>query len=525
MSRKSSSISQWVVVASFAVALSLPAQTFSPWSHTTNLGAGINSAARESCEFITNSGRSLYFASIRPDGSGSLDLYVAQRANATAEWGVPKNLGTTVNSVDMDHLPFITPDGHSMLFASSRGNAAGLNDIYVSFRRNAADDFGWEAPVAIPEINTASDDLAPWGYDDPATGRLVLYFMSDRPGGLGGYDIYTAQQQADGKFSTPTLVTELSTAKGDSMPAVTADGREIFITSDRPGGFGSADIWSATRASVSEPWSQPVNLGAGVNTSAAEQRGGTWGDGTELVFFSGRAGGQGGIDLYRATRTRTTLIPVVGSTKGAYGSAFVTSGTLSNPGEKEISGNLVFHPAGIEALSTDPHASYRLAPYESQALPDVMAAIGTTGVGSLEIVPDTGAAPASMFRIEKGATAFVVPAVGPDNVMSLGNHTAVKMPADMKRYRVNVGVRTLGTGAKIWVCMHEPDGTYIRGYTREFPPNYLVQVPVAELLGGPVTNNQMVMFTVQGGSAVVFVSTVENDGPGSTMQIMRPLEN
>lgn len=521
MSRKSSSVSLWLMIVSFALALSLPAQTFSPWSHTTNGGAEVNSTARESCQFVTNSGRTLYFASNRAGGAGGLDIYVAHRADVRSAWGTPQNI-PTVNSADMDHLAWITPDGHSMIFASSRGNAADSNDIYMSFRRNAEDDLGWEAPIAISEINSTSDDFGPWGYIDPSNGRLVLYLVSKRPGGPGGYDIYSTALQADGKFSTLELVTELSTVDNDSMPAITADGREMYLASNRPGGFGSYDIWKSTRGSVSEPWSQPVNLGADVNTSAVEQRGVTWGDGTELYFFSGRSGGVGDVDLYRSTRTKTTLIPVVASTRGADAN-FVTSGTLSNPGDSEITGKLVFHPAGIEALSSDPSRSYRLAPYESQMLPDVMGSIGVTGVGSLEIVPDPGAAPATTFVIHKGATAFVVPAATPESVMTIGQHSAVKMPADMTHNRVNVGVRTFESGAAIWVCMHEPDGTYIRGFTREFPPNYLAQMPVAELLGGAVMSNQMVMFTIEGGSALVFVSTIENGGPGSTMEIVRPV--
>jgi hypothetical protein len=522
MSRKRNSVFLWSI-ASLVVALSLPAQTFSPWSKVENLGSVVNSAASDSCLFVTNSGLSLYFGSSRAGTLGFLDLYVSQRATTDEPWGEPKTLGPVLNTASYDHLPFITPDGHTMIFTSDRAGGPGFNDFYSSFRRNAADDFGWEAPVLIAELSSSGDDYGPWGFVDRTTGRLVLYFASDRSGGLGGYDIYSSTRQADGKFSAPALVPELNTTAGDVMPTIHENGLELFLTSNRPGGLGSVDIWTSTRSSTSEPWSTPINVGPPVNTSAGEQRAGMFGDGTDLYFFSGRAGGVGGTDLYRATRARTTIIPVAGSTTGANGNVFRTSAQLSNPGETEISGRLVFHPAGAEAGSNDPQLAYRLAPYESQALPDVMASIGVSGVGSLEIIPESGAAPASAFTIANGDSSFVVPPVDPESVMAAGMHSAIKMPADTDRYRTNVGVRTLASGATIWVCMHDADGTYIRGFTRHFAANSLVQVPVAELMGGEVTANQMVMFTVNAGGAVIFASTIENNGTGTTLQIVRPV--
>ena len=527
MSRKRSSLPLWLAAASFLIALTLPAQTFSRWSKVENLGPIVNSAAGDSCLFVTRSGLSLYFASTRPGGLGVLDLYVAQRATRRDAWGAPVSLGAKLNTEFNDHLPYITPDGHTMIFASDRTGGQGLNDLYSSFRRNAADDFGWETPVRIAEVNSAADDYGPWGFVDPATGRLVLYFASDRAGGAGSFDIYASALQQDGTFSAPAAVAELNSSLSDVMPTIREDGLELYLTSNRSGTMGSADIWTSVRAATTEPWPALVNVEAPVNGTAGEQRGSTFGDATELYFFSGRAGATGGsgTDLYRATRTRTTLIPVVGRTGGAHGSNFVTSAQLSNPGEPAISGRLVFHPAGVPASNNDPSYAYTLAPYESQVLPDVMEKIGVSGVGSLEIVPDEGAAPASTFRIDNGGSSVVVPPVEPESVMTAGTHSGVKMPSGENRFRMNVGVRTFESGATIWVCMHEPDGTYIRGFTRYFGANTLLQMPVADLLGGEVKADQMVMFSKNAGSAAIYTSTVENNGHASTLHMVRRVGN
>ncbi|MFN2239986.1 MAG: hypothetical protein ABR524_11390, partial [Thermoanaerobaculia bacterium] len=98
---------------------------------------------------------------------------------------------------------------------SNREGGLGMGDFYISYRSNPHDDLGWGAPQRIAEISSASDEFGPWGFEHPESGALVLFFNSDRPGGSGGSDIYTATQQDDGTFSTPMLVGEVSTSAGE----------------------------------------------------------------------------------------------------------------------------------------------------------------------------------------------------------------------------------------------------------------------------------------------------------------------
>ena len=79
------------------------------------------------------------------------------------------------------------------------------------------------------------------------------------------------------------------------MPNVTRDGLEIVFVSDRAGGAGALDVYTATRDSVADPWSAPVNVGARVNTAAGESRPSLSGDGRRLHF--GRLG-----DIWVSTR-------------------------------------------------------------------------------------------------------------------------------------------------------------------------------------------------------------------------------
>src|SRR5438046_1102430 len=135
----------------------------------------------------------------------------------------------------------------------------------------------------------------------------TLYFtvQNNPPGSDQGFDIYASTRTGDeGAFGPPVLVPELSSPFRDTRTAIRRDGLEIFLSSGRPGGVGSEDLWVSTRASTLDPWSTPVNLGAVVNTTAFDGGPALSFDGTTLYFHSNRLGGTGGNDLYVTTRPR-----------------------------------------------------------------------------------------------------------------------------------------------------------------------------------------------------------------------------
>jgi len=202
---------------------------------------------------------------------------------------------------------------HLLFFASDRAGGCGGKDIYVSRRQNNREDFGedgWGPPQNLGcSINSDKDDFGPNYFEVNDVG--ILYFNSNRDGGAGGQDIYAATRGPDEafgmpSFDLPTPVLELNTASNDQQPSVRRDGLEVIFTSDRPGGLGSFDLWVATRASTSDPWSNIQNLGSPVNSGAVDQRPALSWDGTELYFGSSRPGGLGSQDLYVSTRNKIT---------------------------------------------------------------------------------------------------------------------------------------------------------------------------------------------------------------------------
>ncbi len=299
-----------VVVVASLVGADTP--KFSDWSTPENLGPIVNSAFLDQGPFISKDSLSLYFASTRPGSYGDNDFWVSQRASVDAPWEPPQNLGAIINTTARESTPTLSLDGHFLYFASSRPGGFGGLDLYVSRRHDKEDDFGWQTPVNLGSgVNSVAADLGPALFMDSETETLTLYFYSTRtrpgcPQGPGVRDIYSSTLDENGEFTPAVLVPELSTCFEDEQPAIRRDGLELYFVSDRLGGFGAGDIWVSTRASTSDPWSPPLNLGPVINTAGVEGRPALSFDGRSLYFFSDGRGGSGGTDLFVSTREKVT---------------------------------------------------------------------------------------------------------------------------------------------------------------------------------------------------------------------------
>ena len=287
---------------------------FTDWSTPTNLGSVINSEYVDSCTAISKNGLSLYFSSNRQTGnvnSMDRDLYVSHRATVDDDWGTLVPLAT-LNTPVWDSCPALSLDEHRLYFTSRRSGGCGLEDIWVSRRHDRTDDLGWEAPVHLACAseggpNSPARDLAQSPFEDEA-GKELMYFMSNRPGGLGCFDIYQSEIREDGTLSSATPVTELNTVHCDMGPVIRRDGLELIFHSNRPGGTENPsfpDFFVATRLSTRDPWSTPAFVPSlGSPALAGGGRIALSFDGRELYFTSSRPGGSGSADLYVARRER-----------------------------------------------------------------------------------------------------------------------------------------------------------------------------------------------------------------------------
>jgi hypothetical protein len=281
------------------------APTFSEWSAPENLGPIVNSSSLDAGPVTSKDGLSLYFNSNRPGGIGANDIYVSRRNSLEEPWGAPVNLGGVVNTASIEAGSGLSRDEHWLFFQSNRPGGSGALDIWVSYRQHTHDDFGWQPAVNLgPSVNSAFEDTSAAYFENDDSGVRQLFFASNRPGGVGQFDIYVSEILPDDTFGPASLVPELSTPLTEVDPSIRFDGLEVFFFSGRPVSFGGIDLWTATRETVFDPWSTPTNLGPLVNTAAQDSQPSIASDRETLYFASNRAGGFGDLDLYVITRSK-----------------------------------------------------------------------------------------------------------------------------------------------------------------------------------------------------------------------------
>lgn len=217
-----------------------------PWETPVNLGAPINSPSQDAGPRLSNDGHLLFFQSDRPGGHGSVDIYVSRRDNPKDDfgWGPPVNLGTDVNTADVesgaDYLQSAEDGAANLYFNRGLGQQ---NDIYYAPVKRDGETRG--PAVLVSELNSTTTDIHASVRKD---GREV-FFSSMRVGGLGAADLWTSTRRSvHESWSTPVnLGAPLNTTANDQQPSLSDDGRTLLFTSDRPGGLGGNDLWFSTR--------------------------------------------------------------------------------------------------------------------------------------------------------------------------------------------------------------------------------------------------------------------------------------
>jgi Tol biopolymer transport system component/tetratricopeptide (TPR) repeat protein len=266
----------------------------------TNLGASVNSSGHEFGPCVSPDGLELYFTRGDPG-----DIWVARRPTPNSEWGVPANLGPIVNSFSDDGRCRISADGLSLYFDSTRPGGFGGMDLWRTTRATKEDN--WVAPTNLgPVVNSGSTEVAA----DISADGLELYFTSDRPGGYGNQDLWvTRRATVNDDWGTPTnLGSTVNSSTWDDWSSISADGLVLIFVSERPGGYGSGvaiqDLYMTRRTTTKDPWGHPMNLGLPINSMAVDHGPMISLDGSTLYFDSLRPGGVGGVDLWQVPISR-----------------------------------------------------------------------------------------------------------------------------------------------------------------------------------------------------------------------------
>jgi Tol biopolymer transport system component len=178
----------------------------------------------------------------------------------------------------------------------------------------------WAEPKPIVELNTANEEAQA----TMTTDQLEICFQSDRPGGVGGADIWCARRSSRAMpFDPPVVETTLSSTSTDWMPALSGDGAEIFFSSDRSGGAGSFDLYRAEWVPAAGAFGPPTRV-AELSSAAWDSGPSLSGDALTLYFDSNRLDTTQPGNIYVATRpdrTHSFDAPVlVAALASSYGS-------------------------------------------------------------------------------------------------------------------------------------------------------------------------------------------------------------
>jgi hypothetical protein len=218
------------------------------------------------------------------------------------------------------------------------------------------------------------------------------------------------------------------------------------------------------------------------------------------------------------------VIVVAASTPGGFGANFRTALQLTNPGDEPISGWIAYSPQGTPFPAAAPAVRYELAPHATYSIDDVVASLGSSGLGTLDFRIESGGLPVVVARAyddqgERGTTGVVVPLMLPLDAHPAGRSATLLAPQESVNYRFNIGVRTFGAGAALRFVVRNAAGVERHSATREFPENYFEQRPAAEMTGTPIAAGDSVSIEVASGSAIVYGTTTDNRTNDSSLQV------
>jgi Tol biopolymer transport system component len=279
--------------------------------------------------------KEFYFTVIEPDYSNQ-EIYYAIFNDGS--WGEIKE-----SFLSLDHIAAdlsITDDGSKLCFTSNRGNSDFWNnDIWISDRM----DTSWTAPQKLPTIINSSHPSGEWGPALLTNGNL--YFCR---GDNGHGDLYYSKFE-NGQYTEPVYLDQLNTGSHEWDPFVPEDESYIIFKSDRPGGFGSLDLYISYKKSDGA-WAEPINLGNKINSTLHDDCGNLTPDGKYFLFA--RRDGNREMDIYWVSSSFISKLrphninPYLGQTPPGNTPEIFAEGILSLTGRNERV--LTFTPDGKE---------------------------------------------------------------------------------------------------------------------------------------------------------------------------------
>jgi outer membrane protein OmpA-like peptidoglycan-associated protein len=263
----------------------------------TKLMPPLNTAFNDFAPVISADGATLMFTSNRPTTereiakgkAGKENIYEVTMDPKKKKWGAPELLSAAVNALGRNNSAIaLSPDGQRMLVY--RDNNDGNGNIFES-QLNGTE---WSELTEFTEpINSADHESSACYSSDGRT----IHFVSDRKGGLGGKDIWSATRDANNTWGAlKNMGPAINTKEDEQGIFLHADGRTLYFSSKGHSSTGGYDLFASTWSNGA--WSDPRNLGAPLNTPGDDLYLVFLADGKTAYMSSVRNGGMGEKDLY-----------------------------------------------------------------------------------------------------------------------------------------------------------------------------------------------------------------------------------
>lgn len=302
----------------------------------TNLGEVINTRFEEYAPGVTSDGKTLYFTSRRSDTKGGSidqkgdykffeDIYYSTYDESSNTWSDSEPIPGAVNTDTYDGILSIAPDGMSMFVYKNTTNSAG--DIFYS--KKSQTDGEWYAAQKLGRpINTSFFESSVSVTADGTT----LYFISERPEGMGQGDIYVATKKGESWSSPKNLGKVINTEDDEKFVFIHPNGKTLYFASNGHECLGSYDIFKTEF--VNGEWSIPVNLGFPINTVNEESTFSLTADNRKLFLAAEYKDNYGERDIYMVDVSEFDLV-AKGYESGTFGQIICIA---LDAGEQEIKG-------------------------------------------------------------------------------------------------------------------------------------------------------------------------------------------
>ncbi|TBH71464.1 OmpA family protein [Aquirufa antheringensis] len=270
-----------------------------------NLGSAVNSEFSELNPVISPDGRTLYFGRKNHPAnrygvkgsetiSGSQDIWFSEKVGDT--WSSARRLSEVLNRDQYNTILSISPDGQTILLKGAYVNGAYETRGFSISNKTTA---GWTVPVKvdIPGYEQMSKGKNEYGYLTMDGKAILLAFA--RKKNSEDDDLYVSFFE-EGRWTRPLeLGEEINTKYSETTPFLSADGKTLYFSSDRPGGQGSQDIYLTRRLDDTwQHWRKPQNLGSPINTDEYDAYYSIAAKGDYAYFMSGK-GSLGKKDIFR----------------------------------------------------------------------------------------------------------------------------------------------------------------------------------------------------------------------------------